>query len=494
MSIHPSSIYRSQSLPSNLSYFVVGDTILATFYCNKLHETFQNEATPPTIYLVTSGASQMTDPYVESLSYIYDNNAVMNKTLQPQRVHLVLENNEPVNANLSAGNVLFDQYYNFISGEGVNGDAVSAYYLPIVGPWLTSDTRSRAQTFVKNYTIQKELTSNELIVANNLASMLGLSKSTSIVATKPTILMLNNIFVYHLHGKWERQLFRDMYVELTNDHSINTVSHTNTFTLQEDVTNTCLYTVKYTTMRDPNTIVTVDNSCVLFMDNLYEYVKIMGISEVPHKKVQVPVFYRYIFAIPKVNNTTGVNLSNLSLTDYPLNLGDGVSLRLTFSTTDVADPGERQNNLTPTWNVTMYCTDIDLSQSGNRSTFANTDEGKTLLIVEATSLTNRRTFEWNSISQSVDVGLNRNVVELGRYGAFLLIAANCFQAITGFPPELPLTNSICTTEGICTQSLPLEVSSSRESPQTIVLRLLTSLYGGSTFTTAHNIDNGGCCG
>ncbi len=490
MSIRPSSQLRQSAiLPADINYVIIGDTCLATIYATKLYNTFRDSGSFPQIYMLTSGNDVTTDVSIENLNYIAQNSQTIKKSLTANLVHLVLASNEPVNSNLAPGNIVFDQYYEYYTGAGPLGDGITAYYQPCVGPFFTSDSKGRLENFVKASTIQKDLTQNETNVMNNIASLFSLAKTTSVVATKPSILTQNYIFIYQERTKLERQIYRDMYVELTNHNSVNIATHVTNINITQ--TDTCLSTVNYSTITGTNPNIT--NACVLWMNNLYSYVKIAGINALPQKKILVPVFYRAVYSIPNV--TPYVNLANLDPNAYPLNVGDGLTTRLTFSCTDVPQPGEQINMNTSTWNCIAYTTDEDFSDPSSGGTYADVSAGKTLLIIEGISLINRRTFSWDSMNSAVTVGLNSNAVELGFYNKFLLIAANVYQAYTGTAPPLPIgVQSVCS-DGVCQDWFNIEHSSDRESPIVSIMRLLTSLYGGTTYPTPNTVNNNGqCCG
>jgi len=492
MSIRPSLKYRNPTPsiePSQINYVVLGDTSLATIYATKLFQTF---GSTNQIYLISNGNDLTTDVNVEALNYNILNSETINKALQNERLHLVLSNNEVIGSVNDRRDLFFEQYFNYKTGSGPLGDFISAYYTPFVGPWFTTDNQSRIETFVKNSTIQKPLTNNEMIVATNIATLLNLTMSQSIIATKPTILTLNNIFVYNQGNKLERQLFMNEYITLQSYNNVNIVNHVNSIYL-ENTGNSCLQNITYNTFKTP-TPVTINNACLLWMDNLYDYVRLLGLSNVEHKKIAIPVFYRMVFAIPTVNST-GVNLSNLNPNEYPLNIGDGLSTRLTFCCTDVAEEGESMNLTTPQWNVTCYTCNEDLSNP-DQSTYANTTDNKTLLIIEAISLNNRRVISWDDINTSTSVNLNPTSVELGRYNAFMLIASNIYMAYTGVAPDLSaVTNgTICNGNGICIDSFPINHSSRRESPLISVTRMLGTLFGGTSYPVPYNNSQGSCCG
>jgi hypothetical protein len=493
MSIRPSSQYRTASaLPSDVTYVILGDTSLATVYAAKLYNNFKD--TYP-IKVISNGNDLSTDTNVESLDYIMVNNKVINKALESERLHLILTANEIISSNLDRRDILFEQYYDYYTGSGALGDMITAYYVPVVGPWFTSDNHSNIENFVKDSTIQKPLTNNEMIAATNIAQLLGLTMSQSIVATKPTILTLNNIFVYNQNGKLERHIFKGLKDGLPRS-SVEYINNINDIAI-EPIADSCLYTVKYNTYNKNlfNDITTIDNACVLWMDNLYDYVRLLGVSEVAHKKVLQPAFYRMVFAISKVNST-GIDLSNLNPNDYPLNVGDGISTRLTFCCTDVPASVDKPSSNTPIWLVSVYTTDEDFSDPTAGGSYANQSAGKTLLVIEAISLTNRRVLSWDALNQSVSVNLNSNRAELERYNAFLLLCANIYMAYTGSPPPLPSVgvSTVCTVEGICTDTVPLQHSSIRESPLITVMRMMTSLYGGNTYPTPNTNQGPSCCG
>lgn len=466
-----------------VNYVVVGSTGLAILYATKLYDSFKNETSPPQIYVMTSGTDLTTNIDIEELDYNQLSEHTILKVLSTNRLHFIVSN-DLISSNLVLDNQVFESFQPFYTGSGIIGDMIQSYRIPECGPYFTTDTRSKVSPFVKSITVQQDLNKNEMIIATNLASLLNLSPTTSVVAVKPSVLMLNNIFVYRQNNQLERQLFRNEYVELNTHSSVNIVTHVNNLYIQPDSTNSSLNTVIYSTLKEPTTV-TIQNACVLWMDNIPDFVKITGISNVPHRKIQVPVFYRYVMSIDLVNTITGVNFTGV--TDQ---FGDGVTSRVTFCCCDVAETGEQMNNSTPTWNVICYTTNQDFGATIETSTFAA--EGKTLLIVEAISLQNRRVYEWDSINLSVSVNLNSNETELAYFGKFLLIAANCFRAVTGNVPALPITNVVCNDDGICTDFFPLEASSTRESPLIMTMRLLTSLFDCSTYPTPNTISNSTC--
>lgn len=487
MSIRPSSQVRAQAvLPANTSYVVIGDTSLAVIYATKLYESFKDNGTFPNIYLLTSGNDNTVDVNVEGLDYISRNNQTIYKTLKNTLVHLVLASNEPVSSSLATDNIIFEQFYQYFSGSGPLGDMVTEYYTPFVGPFFQTDSRSRLENFVKSSTIQKDLTTNEFNVMNNIALIFNLAKTTSVISTKPSILTVNYIMVYNERSKLERQIYRDLYVDLTTPSSVNIATHVTNIKIAP--TDSCLSSVEYSTISGVNPV--IPNACVLYMCNLYSYAQITGMNNLNHKKIIVPVFYRCVFSMDKV--TPYVNLTNLDPNVYPLNIGDGLTTRLAFTCTDVPNPGEKLNYNVSTWDVVAYTTDEDFSNPGG--TYADTSAGKTLLIIEAISLMNRRVYAWDSLNSAVSVELNSNSVELGTYNKFLLIAANVYQCYTGVPPLLPIgAQSVCNN-GICTDFFGIEHTSSRESPLQSTLRLLSSLYGNATYPTPNNLNASNCCG
>jgi hypothetical protein len=200
----------------------------------------------------------------------------------------------------------------------------------------------------------------------------------------------------------------------------------------------------------------------------------------------MPVFYRFVTTIPKVN-VVGPNVI-IDLTNPAFNclpLGDGLTTKLTFACTDVND----RESMTPTWNVTCYTTDVDLGTLIPGGSFVNPCipgntcciPGNTLLIVEATSFQNKRVLSWDPLNLSVSVNLNDNKVERSFYLKFEDIVAQVYMAYTGNAFLAPTTGRVCSTDGICINNFPVDHTTNRESPQTMVLRLITDLYDASNY-------------
>jgi hypothetical protein len=489
---------------TDINFVIIGDTSLATIYATKIVASYVN-TTMPQIFMLTTGNDQTTDVYIDDLDYARRNTSLTLKILNTERLHLILNSSNIGstvfnNNNFTPGTQVFENYYQYFYGAGPLGDSIAAYYQPMVGPWFTNDTQGRIHQFVSDVTQEYPLYANETIVANNLITALQLTPSTNVVAIKPTILTSNYIFVQRVSRQLDRQLFREEYVSLSHDSNVNIVTHVNNIFVQE-TTNGCLRTVSYSTSKEPVTVV-INNACMIWATNLYSYVRILGISETPHRKIQLPVSYRIVYAMPKVNPLTGVDLTHLNA-NGPI-LGDGLTTRLTFACTNVADPGESMNSTTPTWNVTCYTTDTDYAEINPGGAFVNPcnpvtpccTPGYTLLVVEAMSLVNRRTLSWDAIHLSVSVAMNTTNIEIGYYNEFIKIFQQIYLAYTGALPETPLTvQADCGINNICGYKFPLETTLDREGPQTLVIRMISDLFGGTSFPNANASTNTpSCCG
>jgi hypothetical protein len=109
------------------------------------------------------------------------------------------------------------------------------------------------------------------------------------------------------------------------------------------------------------------------------------------------------------------------------------------------------------------------------------------LVVEATSLLNRRTISWDNINLSVSVALNTESIELGYFNEFTNLFQQIYLAYTGALPLTPLTvQTLCDTNNLCAYNFPIEHTVERESPQTLVLRMLSDLYGGLNYPNPNN--------
>lgn len=499
MSIRPTSIYNCGQLSvkpvvTYQNYVIIGNTSLATLYTQKLIATFEAHGiTNAKIYILTSGVDQTSNVNaIESLSYVATNARLILRDLEPERIHNILTSTDYL---ISSAERIYELYYNQYFSSGPLGDSITSYIHPMVGPWFTYDTKSNIQHFLKGWTTKLDLKSNGFIVMNRLALQLGLRITDNIIATKPTILNTNYIFVEKENNNFQRQIFYSEFMESKTHDYVQYVNRVNNIYVEES-NSTCYKNVYYSTTNAPNTV-PLENACLLWANNLYSYVHILGASDAPYSKIKSPVFYRYVVAIPKVNPITRVDLSNPDMNDKCL--GDGVTTRLTFTCNDPPQLGTLPNmsiNGSLQWDVSVYTTDDDLGDSAYFMTggqFANPCTSptgstrcpclpnQTLLIVEATSLNNRRTLAWDELNLSVSSSLNSNSIELDTYLKFELLCAQVYLAYTGAIPEIDLTGVSCTVNNICNESFPINHTATRESPQTLVLRMLTSLYGGSTY-------------
>lgn len=495
---------------SDINFVIIGDTSLATLYASKIMTAYTN-TTPPNIFMLSSGNDQTTDVYVEDLDYVKRNTSLVLKILNTERLHVILNSsnigNTAFNNNSVSNRQLFEEYYQYFTGAGPLGDSISAYYQPMIGPFFTNDTQGRIHNFINVSTQEYPLYANETIVANNLITSMHLAPTTQVVAIKPSILTVNYILVQRVARQLDRQIFRDEYVSLAANHNgvgstnnVNIVTHVNNIFIQE-TTSGCLKTVSYSTSKEPVTVV-INDACMIWATNLYSYVRIMGISDVAHRKIQVPVSYRIVYAINKNNPLTGVNLSNLAANGP--DLGDGLTSRLNFCTTNTVDAGESMNLSTPSWNISVYTTDIDYAPINSGGLFVNPcnpgsqccQSGQTLLVVEGMSLLNRRTISWDNIHLSVSVALNPENIELAYFNEFSSIFQKVYTAYTGELPLTPLSiQANCALNNMCVYSFPLNHTVERESPQTLVIRMLSDLYGGTTYPNVNQFSSTpSCCG
>jgi hypothetical protein len=516
MSIRPTSIYNcgqvsATPVPTPV-YVIIGNTALATIYALKLIAALEvggNVVKPGEIYILSSGTDQTSNVNaIESLSYVATNTRLILSDLVSERIHNILTSTDYI---IGSVDTIYQEYYEYYYGAGPLGDSISAYYQPMIGPWFFSDAHSMIANFVKGWTIEypfKPL-GNSSIVMNRLVAQLGLHITNTVVVTRPSILNRNFIFVEEGTKNFlQRQIFYDSFLESKVPPYVHYVNRVNNIHIEPTVDN-CYKNVYYSTSNAPTTV-KLENACLLWANNLYSYVRILGASNIQHSKIKAPVFYRYVVAIPKVNPITGVDLSNPSMNDECLS--DGVTSRICFCCVDPPQLGASPvsnmiNSSTPTWNVSVYSTDDDLGYFLPGGQFANPCfsptgttrcpclPNQTLLIVEATSLNNRRTLSWDELNLSVSASLNSNVIELDAYLKFQLICAQVYLAYTGVPPPIDITGGLtCNTDNICTQTNPINHTFNRESPQTTVLRLLTNLYGGSNYpATNGGSSNTECC-
>lgn len=513
MSIRPSSIFNCETVeevsPTEVqSFVVIGNTALNSFYVAKLLASFGGGLNYP-IYSLTTGVDQTTNVNaIESLSYVAANARLTSRNLVVERIHNILTTTPTLTSDQFK---IYQEYYFYFTGSGILSDLITAYYTPFLGPWWTSDTHSDISGFINGWTTPYPFVPghNEDHIATNLANLLGLTKTTTVIARKPSILTTNYILVDKPQGQaMQRQIFYDVYLETKASSEVHYVNRVNNIYI-EDTANGCLKNVHYSTSNSPS-IPPLNNACVIWANNLYDYVHIVGSSNLEHARIKAPVFYRFVTTIPKVNPAAngllGNDLSNKSLNGVCLS--DGLTTRITFACSNPPQPGTlpNTNSTSINWNCTAYTTDDDLS------TFIESDGSyvrqcatgaigpcpctpdQTLLIVEATSLNNRRTLQWDNLNLSVSQSLNSNIIELNTYVDFQHICEIVYQAYTGYLPDADLLPGVsCTTSGICNNIYPLDHTFNRESPQTTMLRMLSDLYSGSTFPSPNFNAQNACC-
>lgn len=519
MSIRPSSIFNCGNVteydPVNPCYVILGNSATATIYCSKLLLAFAvhpNLSAP--IFLLSTGVDQTANVNaIESLSHAATNSRLVARDMVIERIHNILTSQPTLSTDQFR---LFQQYYFYFSGSGPLGDLINSYYIPFLGPFWTSDSLGQISDFIKFWTIPFAIAkdSNEDHIATNLSVLLGLTKTNSVIAKKPSILMTNYIMVDQPTGQsMQRQIFYDTYLETkASTDEVTYINRVNNIFIEEIATgNGCRKNVHYSTSNAPYTQ-SLNDACIIWATNLYDYVHVLGSSNVEHKKIKVPVFYRFVTTIPKVNPPANGLLGN-DLSQPSLNgpcLSDSLTTRITFACNTPPQPGtlpNTSNSGSLGWNVTVYTTDDDLSTfiesdgsyvrpcvSGATGSTCPCIPGQTLLIVEATSLTNARTVQWDNLNLSVSQSLNSNKIELSYYVQFQNICEIVYQAYTCFLPAADLLPGVsCTTNGICNNIYPLDHTFNRESPQTIILRMIGDLYGGSNYPNPNLNSNTSCC-
>jgi hypothetical protein len=483
------------------NFVIIGNTSLATLYATNIINSYSTQpGKHACITMLYTGNDQTTDVYTENLNYVQGNSSLILKMLNSERLHNIVKTkrfgSNTFNSAFESGTSnarMFEEYYQYYTGSGPLGDSITAYYQPLVGPWFTTQSQNAINTFINNNTIDYGLRENETIVANNLIASLGLTPTTSVVATKPSILTRNYIYVTRATRSTtiERQLFKNEYINLitnVNDTAgtvINVTHVTNIYL--ENTNNVGYYNVTYNTIKT-STQIQIPDAFVIWADDLYDYARITGISDVivANPTLRLPVSYRIVYRIPKNNPATGVDLSDVAANGP--DLGDGLTTRLTFNCTNAGDVGA---SITPTWNVTCYTTDIDLANILPGNLFVNTCDtdpnccfpDQTLLIVEATSLHNTRQFGWDALNLSVAVDLNQEATESSFRDKFIDIFAKIYEAYTAGIPVVPISLFMqCgVSTNTCIYQFPLEHTIERETPQILVMRMISDLFGNNTY-------------
>lgn len=459
---------------NGVEYSIIGDTAAATLYARRL---LNNGVIQP-INLINEGIDRTNVEYLEKVSFPATHNKIILQYLIAEQVHLMNSVDE------ATPTFEDDKIITYYVGASPVGDLIATYFSPRVGPWFPSNSNQRIQPFVTANTITRDLTAKEKLVSNILQNTWHIPSTTSVVVKTPSILSIHYIFMNYDKNSdsYTRNLFLSEFSSVSQAGNVDVIfGAKNLKFIPTNVAN--IYNITGTdSAMDPIPIV---NSRLVWKTNVYTYLRLAADGGLDPKPVFVPTFYRSRRSIPisalTVNNASSVKSAcscDPSLTPSDSGpstfFGDLITSYLAFSLYDLNSP--KHNTIT--WLVQVYTTPEDLSVVDQAGAYADPDHN--FLIVEAICIKNKRVSSYDTTEQEVKVIYNDPDTENRYLTQFGQIVSTVNQAYTGepIPPSTLIQDfSACDTSGACTDAQYIVDYSTRESPLSIVLQLITNLYG-----------------
>lgn len=337
---------------------IIGNTSSVTLYIKKLLSAgFKKE-----IYGIINGGNSTEEETVKKTSYNPDNPVRLLKHINPVKfsyIHCDKDKNEVLN---------------YHSPSGVNGEFVSAYIVPRVGPWFSySNTDKSANNFFMQSSKEKILSVQVLELISKLASMFNIPTTNQIFNDGPCILAKEYIMI---EDRQTRQLYNKELKKIMTKSNVNL--YTRTKNIRIDAIGNGLYNMKFcNTQNNQDINITMTN--VLWKNEAHSFIIDSSTTNVVNVAIKNPVTYRFYISIPKNNSDKGgINID--SLTTFP----DGTSMYISFSLPDLLGTSDNSNVV---WLGQCYTTDVDYS--GNDEGRA-AKKGNTLLIVEMVNLVYKR--------------------------------------------------------------------------------------------------------
>lgn len=465
MSNRPSSsMYRNcQASKTNggANIVIIGDTALSVIYAYRL---IQNSVTLP-ISIIIEGSNSMNTSSVYDTDYAVKSSNRMLNNLQAEKIHLIVDgdNNHVSDDNPTPFYKQRDEVYQLFTGFGILGDFISMYIIPRAGPWLNHTTSSRYNRFVRDHTKSFCLNSAEKSVVDTFKNGFNIAPtSNNFTVKKPSILTMEHTFVTDASegNDYFRQLFETMYQDVQD--APNVTFYTEAVNIQfSPGSDPTLVNVNFTSN---NINFSLPDSIVTWRTNIYTYLRLATEGGLTVRDQWVPVQYRAVVSIPKINGDTGVTVPDQ-------NIGDLVTTNVNFSLNDLSKNHQTALN----WLIQVYTT-IEDTSSVVGSKFAQS--GRTLLIVEALNTQNRRRCNYSTGLSEIQMYYNSRTSESRWFYRFAEIVAKVIQAYTGVvvdPTTLLPTTDICSG-GLCTENHQLTDVFHRITPTETLVNIASHLY------------------
>ena len=453
---------------NNYGYAIFGNTSSSILYAYRLfHDGVNNNK----INIISNGPNNTGMVDLGSLCFIPKHQKTMLHFLKCLKVHHVPSGNVECHDD--------DEYAHFsnhvssyYTPNGFLADFISAYYLPEVGPWFRYSDHKMLGKFLEHYTTHKCLNSVETIVVNSLAQKLNLKKTECPLTDTFSIMTKHHYFLQSCEGDLKRLLFQDKFNFISHKNNINLFCNVKCIkfrrpTSQEDGT----YNIDADGISE-----TLEDVKPIWMTNHFTKYMIEGEGGLKMKERKVPVLYRIVYPIPKINART-----NIDITELPLRK-DLVSTSITFSAGDLNHP----ECCEPCWHAQAYTTSEDLSSVNNCTRYES--ETHTLLILEAVNLHNKRSVRYNKCSGEIVVNYNDRTVERGWICQFAKLFSQLYLCYTGddINPDSLIGEQAASVNNHFLEHYYITTRFHRESPMNTVLELGANLYGSEYYPATND--------
>jgi hypothetical protein len=464
-------------------YAVIGDTVSGTLYARRL---LNNGITQP-ITLINEGVDITNRECILEVSFPATNSKRILQYLIPEQVNLMNSADE------GAPTYEEDKIFKYYVGSGPLGDFIATYFSPRVGPWFTTFTSNRLIPFINTFTIKVNLNPKEMAVSSFLQNVWGIPSTTSVIVKTPSILGVHYIFMTYddVSDTYLRQLFVPEYKAVSQTSNVDVITGARNLVFNPTAVNT-VYDITGTDTGMGE--IDITDARLVWKTNYYTYFRLAANGGLNPKPALLPTFYRARLPIPLASvtgvSTTSTPPCSCSYTGTTGTIGSGfgadlITSYISFSLYDLNNPKQT----TIAWLAQAYTTSEDLSVTDPSGAYADT--GYNYLIIEAISVKNKRKSSFDTTLQEVQVLYNDPDTENAFLLQFATIATTVYQAYTGktlTPETLIQDSSVCNANGACQDANVIVDYSLRESPLSVVMQLVSALYGSELYPTP-----GGCC-
>jgi hypothetical protein len=473
---------------NNYGYVIIGDTVAATLYAKRL---LVNNITQK-ITIIVEGKDRFNTGDITNVNFAPNNTKTILHYVRPEQIHTIPAGDDD---NQNDGDIIQnEQIIHYNIGSGTNGDFISAYMIPRVGPWFTHSSNGRLENFLNESTLKYNLTKEELEIVNRLSRIWKINTTNSLIVNEPSILNVHYEFLQSLGSNQIRQIFNEEYNMVKHANNVNYVTETSGIKFSNsDIDG--LYNITADNLDLPY-------NKLIWKNNIYSYLRIATEGGLNPKELLLPTFYRATLSIPIDGNKGisddtrnspqccsqqhasnpccfglegiyGIDFSNVMTTK------DFVTSHITFSLHDIDNP----NSSTLAWLIQAYTTPEDLSVVHPDGKYA--DSGHHLLIIEGLSTKNKRRHNYDKSEHEIQVRYNSRIIEEGFTKQFAHIVSSVYNAYTGklISPEILINDSsVCSSDNRTCQDANIIIDYSlRQSPMISVVELASHLYGAEIY-------------